>query len=254
MIRIDPLERVRDRPDTPAELAGSQLPTLVVRSTDHPGLLWSLRLTEFFGDANGGFGYQPNAEWIDDGNGGLSYRDSPVSAVDGHAGTCSCAVSVGAESVRFELAVTNLSAEVWQDCWAWLCLIHRWAQAFQANCELPAGPPNSPWTPVNTLPAPLERWLKWCPVAAHEETASRIGTGSQRWQPHIRATAGAVRAWRIDGNEQQIIQLSSPAAVLLGWSHWPCTDMGLCFGDLAAGETGRVAGELRLVTSSFEPI
>ena len=63
-----------------------------------------------------------------------------------------------------------------------------------------------------------------------------------------------MRAWRIEGNRRQFIQLSSPDAALLGWSHWPCTDMGVCFGTLEPGQTGRITGQLEFFEKSYVPI
>ena len=117
--------------------------------------------------------------------------DSPVTADEDIAnGTSSCQVRCQENSLTFELKVTNRSNRVWPDCWAWLCLIHRWGRAFQANCELPVGDREEQrWVPANALEAPLERWLKWCPVAEHAAAAERIGRNQgTRWQPHLQAT------------------------------------------------------------------
>ena len=252
MISVSSLESFRAQGlGAPSELDASDLPTVIVQHTDCPALLWSLRLTEFFGDAAGGFGYQPNVDWRSEGPGTLSYLDSPVSTDSDRSGTGSCQLRAAGDTLTFELTLTNRSNETWPDCWGWLCLIHRWAQAFQANC---AGPPDNPWLPVNSLQAPLERWLKWCPVAEHAEVAERIGGGGARWQPHIRNAQGAVRAWRAEGARQQFIELTSPDAIILGWSHWPCTDMGLYFGTLAPGQTGKATGQLAFDERTYPPI
>ena len=106
------------------------------------------------------------------------------------SGTCNCRVNSKDDTLTFEISVTNQSNEAWPDCWGWLCFIHCWAQAFQANCELPVGEPENPWIPVSTLEAPLGRWLKWCPVAEYTATAERIARKHKaRWQPHIQASS-----------------------------------------------------------------
>jgi len=257
MIKATPFESFREhRSDLPAELeADVKIPTLIVEHSDYSELLWALRLTEFFGDASGQFGYQPDVQWSDDGNGVVSYADSPVAPAGGTAGICSCQVRSGEDGLTFEIEVTNQSGETWPDCWAWLCFIHRWSRAFQANCELPVGEPGKEWVPANSLDAPLERWLKWCPVAEHAAMAERIGQNQgTRWQPHIQATQGAVRAWRAHSSCQQFMQLSSPNAIILGWSHWPCTDMGVGFGTLEPGQTGKVTGQLEFFEKPYVPI
>jgi hypothetical protein len=240
-----------------SELDAPALPTVIVQHTDCPDLLWSLRLTEFFGDVSGQFGYQPNVDWRSGDSGALSYADSPVSPDPARRGTAGCQLRAAGDSLTFELVLTNNSDESWPDCWGWLCLAHCWAQAFQANCELPAGPADNPWVPVNSLRAPLERWLKWCPVEEHAQVAERIGggkSGGMRWQAHIHNRRGAVRAWRAGGARQQFIELTSPDAVILGWSHHPCTDMGLYFGTLAPGQTGRATGQLTFSEKPYTPI
>lgn len=258
MIHVTSIETfLQRRTAAPAELAENALvPTLIVEHSDYSELLWSLRLTEFFGDASRTFGYQANARWSDDGMGLVSYVDSPVTADGTTSGICSCQVRSHDDALAFEISITNQSDQPWPDCWGWLCLIHRWGRAFQANCELPVGDDNDdPWVAVNSLDAPLERWLKWCPVAAHADAADRIGRNQgTRWQPHIRARQGSVRARRVLGASQQFIQLTSPDAIILGWSHWPCTDMGVYFGTLAPGQAGTISGQLEFHEKNYVPI
>jgi hypothetical protein len=164
MIHVTPFESFRrHRSNVPAELKEDvRVPTLIVEHSNYSELLWALRLTEFFGDASRQFGYQPDAQWTDDGRGVLSYMGSPVVTAEGSTnGTCGCQVRRGEDGLSFEIDVTNESSETWPDCWGWLCLIHRWSRAFQANCELPVGEPCKEWVPANSLKAPLGRWLKW---------------------------------------------------------------------------------------------
>ena len=257
MISISTLEGFLDsHPQAPGDLKQRvALPTLVVKWDRAPELFWTLRLTEYCGDASRQWGYQPPAEWYHDGQGTLSYADSPLAPEQNVEGTCSCTATAAGDALSFELSITNHSEQAWPDCWGWLCLIHRWARAFQANGELPAGPPDRPWVSASSLQAPLERWLKWCPVADRRVIATRIGENQgTRWQPHIQAQQGAVRAWRVEGDRQQVLQLSSPEAIILGWSHWPCTDMGVYFGTLEPEQTGHITGRLEFSENAFVPI
>jgi hypothetical protein len=259
LISISPLnEYLRSHPDAPADLAPKiAVPTLVVQHDQQRELLWTLRLAEYWGDRLGGYGYQPDADWTAPAASQLSYRDSAVSSRADIDGSCSCTVTAGADQLAFEISLTNRSTQPWPDCWAWLCLIHRWARAFQANCELPVGDAPHIWVPTSALDAPIERWLKWCLVTARRDVAERIARNqSTRWQPHILAREGAVRAWRVAGDpiEQQFIQMTSPDAILLGWSHWPCTDMGVYLGTLETGQTGTAAGQVTFFERSFVPI
>ena len=257
MLTVTPFEAFRqNRTDVPTELKEDvAVPTVIVEHSDYRELLWALRLTEFFGEESRQFGYQPNAQWRDNGIGEVSYVDSPVSADGETPGTCGCRVRSEKDRLTFEINLVNQSDQTWPDCWGWLCLIHLWGRAFQANCELPVGESDRPWVPTSSLEAPLGRWLKWCPVTEHADAAGRIGRNQgTRWQSHIQATQGAVRAWRVDGRCQQFIQLASPDAIILGWSHWPCTDMGVSFGTLESGQTGSVTGQLEFFEKSFVPI
>ncbi len=232
-----------------------QLPTLAVQWDQAPELVWTLRLTEMMGSRAQQWGYQPHVQWRADADGALSYVDCPASKEGQAQGRCACKAQVVGDALLFELSLSNDGSETWEDCWGWLCLIHRWARAFQANCELPAGEGEQLWVPASSLRAPMERWLKICPYHERGELAYRIGENQgSRWQPHVVAHHSAVRAWRIEGNRRQFIQLSSPDAALLGWSHWPCTDMGVCFGTLEPGQVGRVSGQLEFFEETFERI
>ena len=76
-ISVSSLESFREQGlGAPSELDAPALPTVIVQHTDCPDLLWSLRLTEFFGDVSGQFGYQPNVDWRPGDPGALSYADS----------------------------------------------------------------------------------------------------------------------------------------------------------------------------------
>lgn len=251
---LDPF--LQFHPAVPEDLKSQegQLPTLVVQWDQAPELVWTLRLAEMFGTRTQKWGYQPHTLWQGDA-GALSYTDCPIAGQGQAQGRCSCKAWTADDALFFELSLCNDGTETWEDCWAWLCLIHRWARAFQANCELPAGAAEQLWVPTSGLRAPMERWLKMCPFHERGELAYRIGENQgTRWQPQVVAHHGAVRAWRIEGKRRQFIQLSSPDAALLGWSHWPCTDMGVCFGTLEPGQVGRVSGQLEFFEETFEPI
>ncbi len=234
---------------------GNVIPTITIQWDKAAELVWTLRLAEFFGDASQEWGYQPKIMWQDDGKDGMFYKNCPPSNREDIRGKCSAHIHLKGDSLRFELTLKNDSDQVWSHCWGWLCLIHRWARTFQANCELPTGSSDKPWVSIASLPAPIERWLKWCGIRGKEDVVMKIGRiGGTRWQPHIWAQEGKVRAWCVKGNKQQYIELESSNAVILGWSHWPCTDMGVYFGTLNPGQTGAVSGTLCFFEKSFIPI
>jgi len=227
-----------------------QIPTLVIEWDRAPGAFWTLRLCEYFGANGVRWDYPTPAPWVASDEGRLEYADHPASADRSISARASVtATTQESDELSFQVTLKNDSAETWRDSWCWVCLIHRWAGAFQANCELPTGTEDDPWAPSASLRAPKGRWLKWCPIREHRMIGERIAQQQRHmWQPHIEASQGAVRAWRMDLEEpiQQFIQMSSANAIMLGWSHWPCTDMGLYFRSLAPGETGVVSGNLRV--------
>ena len=240
------------------DLAGeTSIPTVVVEWDRAEGAFWTLRLCERFGVATAQWEYPPAAAWVADGEKGMEYGDHPVSSDASIQGRSSSRVAVNGDELSFEVSLHNDSPAVWTDAWCWVCLIHLWAGSFQANCELPVGMEEDPWRPCASLVAPKERWLKWCPTRERREVSERIAQHHARmWQPHIEAVRGAVRAWRIvaQRSTQQFIELSSRDAIILGWSHWPCTDMGLYFGSLEPGSSATVHGKLRFSETPYEPI
>lgn len=258
MIKATSLPDFAESETAPKELIQTaDVPAVVIEWDRALGAFWTLRLCEYYGVRDARWDYPEVARWDRTSKGGLAYADHPVSKDRSIPGRASVEVNWREEELSFNVTLRNDSASKWEDAWTWICLIQRWAGAFQANCELPAGPADHPWVPCAALRAPKGRWLKWCPVQQHREKAERIARRqAHMWQPHIVATQGAVRAWRMALGEpvQQFIELSSPQAIILGWSHWPCTDMGLYFGSIEPGRSGTVGGTVRFTEEPYEPV
>ncbi len=232
------------------------VPTLIVEWDRAQDAYWALRLFEYCGTRDIRWDYPSAAEWATGSDGRISYGDHPVSQDAAVAGRVDVTATPAGDALTFEITLRNESSSSWPDAWCWICFVHRWARAFEANCELPVGPEGA-WAPCAPLPAPKERWLKWCPVRARRDVGDVIGQGqAHMWQPHIEAARGAVRAWRmyLGAPIQQFIELSSDDAIILGWSHWPCTDMGLYFGSIEPGQSGTVQGNLRVFEEPYKPI
>jgi hypothetical protein len=257
MLTVTPFSQYLATHAAAAELSQSvgDVPTLIVQWDRAPGSLWAFRVCEYYGVGTARWDYPAPVDWIAAGSAQLAYAKHPVSTDSSIQGRSSVVVRPDGDAMSVEVTLRNDSPDTWHDSWGWLCLIHRWAGSFQANCELPTGPDDDdPWLPCASLRAPLGRWLKWCVVRQHQPIAERICRGqAHMWQPHIRAARGAVRAWRMLLNEpvQQLVELSSDQAIILGWSHWPCTDMGLYFGDLAPGQQRSVSGFLRFFEKPY---
>ncbi len=235
------------------------IPTLIIEWDKAPGLFWTLRLAEGWGDDTGGWMAMPRARWSADASGNPCYADARVACEEELAAplTASLTTAIDGDELRFALALRNDSDVEKADCWAWICMIHRWAAAFQANCELPTGSGDEPFETAAGLPARnrVARWIKGCPIEGKEARGAELGRRSNPngYQEHILARQGTVRAWRVEEHgTQQFIELHSPDAMLLGWSHWPCTDMMLHFGTLAPGDDSTVTGTLRFFERQFE--
>jgi hypothetical protein len=258
MIKVHSFPAYIESEHAPKELPrAGDVPMLIVEWGRAEGLLWTLGLCEYYGVQNARWEYPTPVRWDKVSEGHLAYVDHPVTKDRSIAGRTSVAVGAKGDELSFEVTLHNDSPTTWQDAWGWVCLIHRWAGPFQANCELPVeGPADDPWVSCASLRAPKGRWLKWCPVARDKQIAERIGRNqAHMWQPHIEATRGAVRAWRMDLRRpiQQFVELSSDNAIILGWSHWPCTDMGLYFGSLDPGSYRTAYGKLRFFEEPYEP-
>jgi hypothetical protein len=258
MITIDSLSDFIASGDAPPELVGEQpIPALIVRNDRLPGLFWFLRVCEYYGVRDKRWDYPGAAPWIKDRSGEMSYSEHPPCDGDDIKGRTSALAKVDGDQLSIDVTLQNDSSELWIDAWGWICLIHRWAGAFQANCELPTGDADKLWTAAGSLPAPKERWLKWCPVKSQIDIAQRIGRHqSHMFQPHIIAKHGAVRVWRMRLGQpvQEFVEMSSPDAMMLGWSHWPCTDMGLSFGSLEPGQRSSVQCNMSFYEDTYDPI
>ena len=258
MITINSLSDVVASGAGPEELKPyTRVPSLIVEWDNAPGSVWVLRVCEYYGVRDCRWDYPEAAKWASTGGGEMSYFDHPVSEDPSVRGTSSATIRVDGDRLDYEVTLHNNSSDTWEDAWGWICLVHRWAGSFQANCELPVGDETGPWTPCVSLPAPKERWLKWCPVLQHSQIAERIGRNqAHMWQPHIEARMGTVRAWRmsLNGPMQQFVEMSSPNAIIVGWSHWPCTDMGLYFGDIEPGQSEVVRATLGFHEERYQPI
>ncbi len=264
MLTITPVQTyLADTPCAPASFRAYRttyadvMPALVLEWDKAPGMFWTLSLTEFFGDATACWGYQPHAAWQANSDNGWSYTDAPASAEAGYEASCSASVTPRADALGFQLTLRNTGRQTRADCWGWVCLTHRWAESFQAFRELPTGAGDDAWVPAAVLPGRVERWLKWCGVRGKEDIGRRLGKlYPNRWQSQVCGQRGSTRAWRITdaADRQQFIQFDSDDAVLLGWGHTPCTDVGLYFGTLEPGQSAVVSGQVRFLDRSFTPI
>src|SRR5262245_45049781 len=113
------------------------VPTLIVEWDGAPGLRWVLRLVECWGDAHSNWGYQPEVVWQTGGPRPLAHQQQPAGTTATAAGVVSSAqVSAQGDELAWRITLENRTGGggTLPGCWAWICLVHRWAQAFQANC------------------------------------------------------------------------------------------------------------------------
>jgi len=259
-LTVTPSNEYFGAPDHPIlQTIGAHFPTLIVEWDKAPGLFWVFRLAEGWGDGHGGWLAMPAADWQRDGESNLRYTDGRVAFEEelDEPLVASLSTKVEDDALRWSISLRNDTDTAHQDCWAHLCLIHRWAQAFQANCELPTGAGDDLYQTPAALPARNQtaRWIKGCAIRDRQDLGARLGrsVNPNGFQEEIVATHGTVRAWRVhEHGTQQLIELHSPDALLLAWSHWPCTDMTLHFGTLGPGERSTAVGTLRFFEREFE--
>jgi len=238
---------------------GAHFPTLIIEWDQAPELFWVFRLAEGWGNRHGSWSAMPAADWQRDPEARLGYTDARVAFEEEFAEplVASLSTTIAGDELRWSIALRNDADTRQEDCWAHLCLTHRWAQAFQANCELPTGTGDDPYQTAAALPARnrIARWIKSCAVRGRLDLAARIGRtiNPNGYQEGIAAAHGTVRAWRVhEHGTWQSIELHSPDAFLLAWSHWPCTDMTVYLGTLEPGAESTATGTLRFSETRFE--
>ncbi len=201
---------------------------ITIRHTRWPEALWHLRLPEKVAtdDTATTGAYQEDITWSRTDKGWM-FRDLPLSELEG---TVDASVSVDGDAVDYAMALVNTSGTTWPRALAWLCFNHSMATAcyryrnfvFRDN------------RPIET-PSRIEQ--HYCV------------DGLQRdwWiQGTIEPDAGLIVGQCIDAaGEPFTVGIGADRTILLGQNpDWPCTDIGLFFGDVEPGRRSTVRGRI----------
>ena len=122
----------------------------------------------------------------------------------------------------------------------WICLIHKYAgpgeSFFWSQDSL---------VPTDSIPDPKDIWLKLFSVKGHEAFAA----AHRKWDDYtIRpglASKGEL-VWQSTDRKGFVVRIGSDQAGLLGWSKWPCTDMGLEVDEIAPGKVATYSGYITM--------
>ena len=216
------------------------LPIMLLRCKDKPGAVWTLRLPEFnFLGSKEAEGYQVKYHWKQQGPTAYYYDWHPITGP--MQGRVNARVWVDQDGrVRFEIQQINDSKETWEMPAVWVCLIHKYSGDGRSTYWSQKGP-----EPTSSIPAPQELWLKWFPVKGKEEFVQAC----RQWRSKKIRSGLAVHpqlVWKPQEPDGFSVRIGSDQAGLLGWSHWPCTDLGLTCDETGPGETTKFTGYVEM--------
>ncbi|MAE64719.1 MAG: hypothetical protein CMJ18_10675 [Phycisphaeraceae bacterium] len=201
---------------------------VTMRHPDLPDCLWHLRLPEKIAtdDTPTTGAYQEHIRWIETDE-GWHFDDIPIAGLDGRIRG---RIASSGDTVDYELTVRNESPDPWPRALAWLCFNH-------------------------CMALPFYRYRNYIfRDGAAIETRSRVelhfclaGHDRDWW---IRADVDpadpliATRCEDASGREYALA-IAAERAIILGQNpDWPCTDIGLLFGDVAPGDDATVRGRI----------
>jgi len=208
--------------------AGLVCEVVTIRHPDFPNGLWYLRLPEkVLSDKDEKTGYyQTGIHWLETPEGWL-FKDCPVAGMEGMLeGT----IGASQDTVRYSLTITNQSTETWGRTVAWLCFNHSRAKRYyQYRNFVPRGN-----AMIQTPRDPLQSYFingqqrYWWPPGEIEPTESLIATSC-----------------REEDGEEFSVGIGARQAMMVGQNpNWPCTDIGLLFGDVSPGQQVTVDGNI----------
>ncbi len=169
-----------------------------------------------------------------------SYPPNALSSNGLYPGTVSATIRSKADTVIFDLSMTNQDDKPWANTMAWLCFNHHAAKAYyRAETFLRT---TQGWEPTRLV-------AEYNSFAVRERLFSWFTDASQTAEHGIIAT-------RVEEQGQPyVIAIAAQGAVMLGQTTvWPCTDIGIGFGDLKPGETVTRRGRLYFLPGDLEDL
>lgn len=208
--------------------AGLASEVVTIRHPDLPDGLWYLRLPEKVlsdKDAQSG-SYQTGMHWSKTTD-RWQFKDCPVAGLEGMLeGT----IGTSQDTVRYSLTITNQSTEPWGRTVAWLCFNHSRAKRYYQYRNFVPRANAMIQTPRDLLQSYFIDGQRrdWWPPGEIEPTESLI------------ATSG-----RDEDGEEFSVGIGARQAMMVGQNpNWPCTDIGLLFGDVSPGQQVTVDGRI----------
>ena len=203
---------------------------VTIKHLGFPDGSWYLRLPEQIStdkDAKTG-PYQVGMKWTRTTH-GWEFTEAPIV---GLKGTVKATVSSTiADTIDFAISVQNQSQAVWKRGLAWLCFNHSRAMKYYRYRNFVCGDSGV----VTTPPKAMEHYClpghdrDWWTRGHIDPTAPLIGTNC------IAAESG----------EPFCVAIAAERAIMIGQNPgWPCTDMGLLFGDVSPGNRPAVKGKI----------
>ena len=202
---------------------------ITIRHSEFLEGLWFLRLPEQIAtDLDSKTGpYQVGMSWTRIQN-GWGFAQTPIVGLNGTVeGIIS---SSGADTIDFTLSVHNQSQTAWSRTLAWLCFNHSHAMHYYryrnfVSCDsgIVATPPK---TEEHYCLSGHDR--DWWSRGNIDPVDPLIGTSCT-----------------MNRGEPFCVAIAAEEAIMLGQNpEWPCTDIGLLFGDVLPGNTSAVSGKI----------
>ena len=230
--QFPPPKSVLAEPSSKSEFLDNAAPlTCQIVTIQHPGFpnaLWHLRLPEKIAtdnDATTG-SYQVGIKWSKTTDGWL-FEDLPLAGLEG---TLQGMIAADRDTVSYSLTVTNQSTQTWPRALAWLCFNHSLAQEYYQYRNFVFSKNGITQTPPDLLE-------HYCLQGHHRD-----------WWTHgkIEPTEALIAtSCRDDADKEFSVGIGASEAMMVGQNpDWPCTDIGLFFGDVSPGQTARVDGRI----------
>jgi len=201
---------------------------VTLRHSEWPDALWHVRLPEKIAsdDTATTGAYQERIQWSRTGD-GWEFRDLPLAELEG---TIDGSIRVVEDIVEYSLALTNASEKVWPRALAWLCFNHIMATTYYRYR-------NFIFRRHEAIETPERVEQHYC-----------VGGQQRDWwiQGEIEPDASLIATQCVDAEGAPFTAgIAAERAILLGQNPaWPCTDIGLFFGDVGLGQRSAVRGRI----------
>jgi hypothetical protein len=227
-----PPEEFLDYFSTESEFRAAAAPyvcqIVTIRHPDFPNGLWHLRLPEKIvtDDTATTGSYQEEIHWSKTADGWF-FEELPLAGLEG---TLQGKIAASRDGVDYSLTVTNKSNASWPRVLAWLCFNHCMAKTYDIYRNFLCRDGEMVETPsrVEEHYCVQGHQRAWWTRGSIEPTESLIATSC-----------------RDETGNEFSVGIAAANAIILGQNpSWPCTDIGLFFGDVSPGLRTTVGGKI----------